>query len=437
MAADHSTEFVTRKGSSLYLGGQPFRFASMNCPELLDGDVNQQFEVEDTMKTFASWGRVPVVRTYCLRINSQRIGRGHIKGWNREWGDWEWDGDRLKELDFVLDSASRHGVRLIIPLINQDFGGDTNWVGNTTDLVRYRKGVSHGEAKNVDFWRDEEMINSVKLIIDKLLTRKNSINGRIYGQDPVILAWETGNEFMEGSYPKTEDVASCYHSEVLEAPEVDIFSYHYYGAGETHRLKEDCRIAAKHDKIFIAGEYGFYDKIGDYNDFLSAIDSAGGAGSLVWSFRPHSSAGGFKTHGEDGGHWSYHVPGWNEPLHGEFDPRDVDIVTAIRKAAFKINKDSVPPPPTPQPPERLWLTSPTTLCWTGSAWAASYELIVRHRQNGREFGRRTIVDCTKEGTLHVDLSVELGLAEREQLSITMRALSVNGNGGSESSEVIL
>lgn len=37
-------------------------------------------------------------------------------------------------------------------------------------------------------------LRSFKLIIDKLLTRVNSVNGRKYAEDPTILAWETGNE---------------------------------------------------------------------------------------------------------------------------------------------------------------------------------------------------------------------------------------------------
>lgn len=49
-----------------------------------------------------------------------------------------WDEDRLRELDVVLHEASVRGVRLIIPILNQDFGTEsTNWVGNIVDLMRY------------------------------------------------------------------------------------------------------------------------------------------------------------------------------------------------------------------------------------------------------------------------------------------------------------
>lgn len=58
----------------------------------------------------------------CDQIKSKNISRGHINGWNNEWNDWEWDSGRLKEMDFVLAEASRHGVKLIIPILNQDTG---------------------------------------------------------------------------------------------------------------------------------------------------------------------------------------------------------------------------------------------------------------------------------------------------------------------------
>lgn len=139
MSESSKSSFITARNSTLYLNSTPFRFASLNAPELLDGDVNSQFEVRDTMQSFSmpgAFGRA-VTRTYTLRINSKNIHRGHIKGWNEEWNDWEWDGDRLKEFDFVLAEASKSGVKLIIPIINQDFGSeDTNWVGNFADLIR-------------------------------------------------------------------------------------------------------------------------------------------------------------------------------------------------------------------------------------------------------------------------------------------------------------
>ncbi|KAL8293149.1 hypothetical protein RQP46_000843 [Phenoliferia psychrophenolica] len=416
--------FVVRKDGGLFVDDIPWRFQSFNAPELLDGDECGSFEIKDTMQTLAlGFGR-PVTRTYTLRIKSGRIGRGHINGWNNEWKDWVWDGPRLKEFDEVLDEAYKAGVRLIIPIINQDYGGeDTNWVGNTTDLIRMRKGLSREDAKKVDWWTDHEMIESFKLIIDKLVNRVNSINGRKYGEDPTILAWETGNEMnrngygaapaewtlkiakhlksrarqlvMDGSFARTDNRESCFPKAVLESPDVDIISYHY-GGGDIGRLAGDCQVAAKYGKVFVAGEHGMNARADEYQTFVDTLDKAGGGGSLCWSLRPHSSKGGFKTHGEGNGHWSVHVPGWAEPLHGEFDHREASIVSTIRLASYKINHESVPPLPIPSPPSKIWFMSPTTLCWTGSPWASSYMIIVKNQSTGEERSQESVgKECTE------------------------------------------
>lgn len=189
MSNGATSPFVQARNGSLWLGDQPYRFASLNSPELLDGDVNQGFEVDDTMQSIAMGFGRPVTRTYTLRIKSVsssgrfrsisisrlhvdlyavyfrcwnrsgRVGRGHINGWNVSWGDWEWDEGRLIEFDYVLDSARRNGVKLIIPIINQDTGDEsTNWVGNTRNLIAMKKGISLEQAKGVDWWTDGEMI---------------------------------------------------------------------------------------------------------------------------------------------------------------------------------------------------------------------------------------------------------------------------------------
>lgn len=63
--------FVERKGSELFLAGKRFRFASLNAPELLDGDANGPFEVRDTFASLAAENAFgsAVTRTYTLRVS--------------------------------------------------------------------------------------------------------------------------------------------------------------------------------------------------------------------------------------------------------------------------------------------------------------------------------------------------------------------------------
>ncbi|ORY72563.1 glycoside hydrolase superfamily [Leucosporidium creatinivorum] len=430
-SSNPSSPFIVARNGSLFLGNTPYRFAGLNAPELLDGDVNGPFEYANTFQSLSAPGAFSraVTRTYTLRIKSKNVGRGHINGWNSGWGDWEWDEERLKEIDRVIAEAARYGVRLIIPIISNFDSEDTNWVGGWMDLIRLKKGFGSNEEatrSGIDWWTDNEMLEAFKLIIDKLVNRVNHLTGVRYADDATILAWETGNEMcvngmrpapaswtltvaahlksrapnhlvMDGSFARTEHIGSCWPVEVLQSPLVDIISYHYYGSGDIKRVKKDCELAKKYGKVFIAGEFGFFSHANEYASFLSALDSAGGAGALVWSLRPASARGGYKTHGEGDGQWSYHLPGWEQPLHGEFDPRSSSIVAAIRSASFKMNRE----------------------------------------KTGQELGRRQVWDCTKEGELAVDVSMELGVAPREVLGLRLRGIGVEGAFGPESEELAL
>lgn len=92
--------FVTLRNGQLVLDdpkGTPFRFASMNAPELLTGEP---FEVEDTMKTVAGFGRA-VTRTYTLTINGTGPSANtvaHINCWDEKKGDWEYQEGMFRKV---------------------------------------------------------------------------------------------------------------------------------------------------------------------------------------------------------------------------------------------------------------------------------------------------------------------------------------------------
>lgn len=78
---------VIHNGALELADGTPFRFASLNAPELLDGD---EFEVEDTFRTLAGFGR-RVTRCYTLKVSgtSPHLGDGgHVRGWDAQGQDW-------------------------------------------------------------------------------------------------------------------------------------------------------------------------------------------------------------------------------------------------------------------------------------------------------------------------------------------------------------
>jgi mannan endo-1,4-beta-mannosidase len=93
----------------------------------------------------------------------------------------------LVALDRVLASAAEQGARLILVLTNNwsDFGG-------APALVKL---IAPDEAlhKNA-FWSDPRALALQLAYQSALATRVNSINQRVYREDPTIFAWELANE---------------------------------------------------------------------------------------------------------------------------------------------------------------------------------------------------------------------------------------------------
>lgn len=439
--------------------GEVVKFASLCAPELFD---NEGFEKEDTMRTISQFGIWPVTRTYTLKVKSCRINRGHINGWDCERNDFMYDEDMFKSIDYTIAMAAKYNVRLIIPIVNQDFGSEeTNWVGNFSDLIRHRHGLQDwNEAKQMNWWEHPDCIDSMKKIVTFLLNRVNHVTGVRIGDDPTILAFETGNEMncgglrpapaawtleiaahikslaprtliMDGSFARTDAIQYSYEKEVLESDLVDIISWHYYGYGEKRRVQHDVAAARNHRKAFICGEYGFFAHGHEFESFLKHCSDHGVTGTLAWSLRPHSIKGGFKTHGEGNGIWSYHAPGWKPYQIGQDDPewdhREKDVIGAIRKAAFKLTGDKVP---------KIELVAPyvfpvndgQSFSWRGTAWADHYEVWCNTcdgAEDGWKLCQSGVTDNVKEGRLKYpsqSIYDQIGI-NGAQISLRMRGMT--------------
>lgn len=131
-----------------------------------------------------------------------------------------YDERGLKALDFVLETARKYGLQVILSLIDnwkyyngvdqymdwsktapkrtmkppfQDLSGDPNpgdyGTGPQGEEVRRYEVERHGL-----FFKDADAKQMYKNNARFLLTRNNSINGRTYRDDPTIIAWNLINE---------------------------------------------------------------------------------------------------------------------------------------------------------------------------------------------------------------------------------------------------
>jgi mannan endo-1,4-beta-mannosidase len=92
--------------------------------------------------------------------------------------------DGLERLDFVLHHARRLGLRLVIVFTNnwRDFGGMDQYL------------VWYGLDRHHLFFTDARVKRAYKDWIHHLVTRRNSIDGVLYAEDPAVFAWELANE---------------------------------------------------------------------------------------------------------------------------------------------------------------------------------------------------------------------------------------------------
>jgi len=92
--------------------------------------------------------------------------------------------DGLPRLDYAMAKAGELGVKIIVVLTNNwyDFGG----------MDQYLRWF--GRTKHHEFYTAPEVKQAFKNWIQHLALRKNTVNGRIYKDDPTIFSWELGNE---------------------------------------------------------------------------------------------------------------------------------------------------------------------------------------------------------------------------------------------------
>lgn len=189
--------FITRKGSQLFDGDEPFRFVSYNVPNLfliedkpgLKGTYlpPHPYEQQDAMATIAgSHGRV--ARSYTLAA-----GYGHHVP---EIGTY--NETAFLAMDHAIAAAKQHNVRLIIPLVNNHNGQDTP--DSECNFGSYGSFTKLRRKKPSEFFTDETLRKDFKELLSFLLNRVNTVTGVAYKNEPIIMAWQLGNEL--GSWEK-------------------------------------------------------------------------------------------------------------------------------------------------------------------------------------------------------------------------------------------
>ena len=372
--------FVRADGGRMMIDGQPFRFVGANVA-LMYRDEDRA-SMPETLEQAARAG-IKVVRVWA----SGEGGPEDVKP-IADFKDWprthsfrstpdKWNEEEFVFLDRVLVEAARNGLRVQLCLANwwRDTGGVTQylrWAGvNGADDDKYPFGINNEKA--MLFYSNEIARRLYREHVEKIVTRRNSINGLMYRDDPTIFGYELINEgkCLTGrwaerrawiaemsSYLKTLDPdhliapgewgyrSAAERREWLidhALPGIDYCDVHNYPRDDGDSFIDspkalgefiDNRVAAAYSirKPLVFGEFGMssdgykgFTQVDWYRAYLEHAARAGASGAMFWILTPDPERGYGVT-------WS--------------TPRDAPILAAVNGAShlFASLASAWPPP---------------------------------------------------------------------------------------------
>lgn len=468
----HNDEFVQRAGTTLTLGGEPFRYSGPNIEWLgvegygpldpIGPRYPSHFEVDDALDTAKAMGaRV---------IRSQTLGDSVGCDLCMEPKVGEFNPEAFKHIDYAVKSAHDRGLRLILTL-----------TGDCADCVlsgagEYFKDRGVGGFK--DFFTDPVIIAKFEKHIAALLNHKSTITGIALKDDPTIMAWENcnacgvlialtspGQSFSPyiawvdtiGAFIKSIDKKHLYEDNTgffifdptgaaLDAKTSDIVTSEYYPHWDTvfnMGQKTTAETFPKHaamvtgkGKVYVVNEYGWdvtdWATQADLEKVLKAIAADPKiSGDDFWALQAHVDIYGwqplpvnvpnaaYSKMSESGQWWSLYYGGITTLINSKEDM--AGRAELLRSHAFIMAGGPVPPHAIPPAPV-VTTQGLGLITWRGSAGAVSYSI---ERKDNDASPWKTICDqcATDESTPWIDPKPAQGLFE-----IKYRVIAYNADG---------
>jgi mannan endo-1,4-beta-mannosidase len=347
--------FVRTRGSQFVIAGKPFRFVGANVSVMYRDE--DRARMPETLRR-ASQAGIRVVRVWA----SGEGGPGDIgpvgadsADWPRthpfRWAPGKWNEEALVHLDNVIAEAGRNNLLVQLCLVNwwRDTGGVTQylrWAG-ISDAADEKFEFGINTERAMLFYTNEETRRLYREHLEKLATRRNSLTGVLYRDDPNIFGWELMNEAQAvtgrweerrswiaemSSYLKSLDPnhliapgdwgyrTAAERREWLRdhmLPNVDYCDVHHYPRPDADLFVDspaalrdfiDNRAAAALSikKPLVLGEFGMgaegyegFSQVEWYRAFFEGNVSAGTAGAMFWILTPDSARGYGVTYSTD------------------------------------------------------------------------------------------------------------------------------------------
>jgi mannan endo-1,4-beta-mannosidase len=407
--------FVQARAGRFVIDGRPFRFVGANLAVMYRDD--DRARMPKTLRQAAQTG-IKVVRVWA----SGEGGPNDVKP-IADFNDWprthafrnkpdEWNEAEFAFLDQVLAEAARNNLRVQLCLVNwwRDTGGVTQylrWSGvNGADDDKYPFGINVEQA--MQFYTNETARKLYRAHVEKVATRRNTVTGVFYKDDPTIFGYELINEgqcvtgrweerrawFAEmSSYLRSLDHdhmiapgdwgyrSAAERREWLrdhEVANIDYCDVHHYPRTDTDVFVDapkdinefiENRVAAAYSikKPLVFGEFGMgpegyngASQIDWYRAYFENAARDGAGGAMFWIMTPDAQRGYGVTYSS---------------------PRDAPLLAEIRGAShlFASLVNASPPPELTDPGKHL---IPHQLAFErSSSEAAAQPKIIFHDEN--------------------------------------------------------
>lgn len=218
------TGFVKANGGHFEIDGKPYRYLGANFWAGMN--LGSQAASGDRAKLIRELDRMQKLGINNLRIMALTEGPDNepfrIVPSNNDKGSLK--EEYLIGLDFLLSEMHKRRMYAVVCLNNfwPWSGGMAQYLrwANVIDSIHYPMDVKKKQDWNLymtetaKFYSNKEAMGMFTKAIDQIITRKNTITGLAYTQDPAIMSWELCNEPRGinnvGNYLKWADSTSTH-----------------------------------------------------------------------------------------------------------------------------------------------------------------------------------------------------------------------------------
>jgi mannan endo-1,4-beta-mannosidase len=196
-----ATPFVRQRGGRFFIGNRPFRFVGANVAVMFRDEDRAQ--MPETLRQAAQAG-IKVVRVWAFGEGGPNDVKpvADFADWPRthpfRWAPGQWNEEAFVQLDKTIAEAAKNKLYVQLCLTNwwRDTGGVTQylrWAGiNDAADDSYPFGINNEKA--ILFYSNPETRRLYREHLEKLATRRNTVTGVLYRDDPTIFGWELMNE---------------------------------------------------------------------------------------------------------------------------------------------------------------------------------------------------------------------------------------------------